>query len=317
MQEGEPRYGTYRGRIPDTDLALRERGVSRVCGCVSEKSWQWFAAFDEDVAVGGAVVDAGFFATAFLWVFDRRRGELVFDDSAVVPPQLVSVSSKPTDGEVAASRLPRRRLTMNRTDDVLFVEAAFAGCTVSLEFTVTDEAAVTAVASVAGREGGVNVTEKEAGCRVSGSVDVTGGLFGGGDSYSVDGEGFLDYSHGLHGRETSWRWAFAGLETEDGDSAAFNLVEGWNDGLENLVWLDGEIRTVEAAELDCSDRLWRVTTDCGTVDAALDVEGVRRHSVDIGVVSSKYTQPLGQWHGEVAGHEVEGVGVAEIHRTCW
>jgi len=44
---------------------------------VSRKRWHWFSAFDGDTAVGGALVDAGFFATAFLWVFDRETGEML------------------------------------------------------------------------------------------------------------------------------------------------------------------------------------------------------------------------------------------------
>ncbi len=73
LADGKPAIGVYRGRMGNTSLHLSERNVSWLRSAVSEKRWQWFAAFDRQCAVGGAVVDGGLFATAFFWVFDRQR----------------------------------------------------------------------------------------------------------------------------------------------------------------------------------------------------------------------------------------------------
>ena len=68
---------------------------------------------------------------------------------------------------------------------------------------------------------------------------------------------------------------------------------------------------------DADGDAWHVWTDCGAVDATLTVEGIREADLDVGVIASEYAQPLGAWSRTVAGHRVEGVGVAERHRARW
>jgi len=311
-----PAFGTYAGRCGDTRLGLGGR-VSTLRQYVSEKRWQWFAAFDDDLAVGGAVVDGGFFGTAFLWVFDRAAGELLVDEDVVVPSPLVSVTTHPTAGHVARVRLPNYRLSMARTGATLAVEGRAGDAELDLALDAADRTAITAVCPVEGRTEGVNLTQKEPGVPVSGRVSVSGRSTPKAvANRAFDGAGLLDYSHGLLARDTRWEWAFASAQATDGTPVAFNLVDQFNDGRENVVWVDGEPRAVGAATLETGEE-WGVTTACGTVDAALAVEGRRQQEIDIGLVRSSYDQPLGRWTGTVAGHEVAGVGVAEQHHTRW
>lgn len=305
-----PSFGAYAGRFPDTGLRLAERGVGRFRRAVSEKRWQWFGALDGRLAVGGAVVDAGLFGTAFLWVADRADGELLVDADVLVPAPLVTVATAPADGLVAMVDLPRRRLRVTRTDDAVAVDARFGGADVALAATTADREAVSAVCPVPDRDGGVNVTQKETCVPFEGRVAVDG-------SHAFDGVGALDFSHGLLARETTWRWATGSCRADDGTPVGFNLVAGFNDGRENAVWVDGDPEPVGSATVERGDDEWRVRTDCGTVDAGLAVEGYREEDIDVGLVASDYTQPFGAWRGTVAGRDVEGVGVAERHRARW
>lgn len=314
--DGRPAFGTYAGRCGDTDLELRDRGVSRIRRAISEKRWQWFSAFDDHLAVGGAIVDAGVFGTAFLWVFDRERGELLVDGDIVVPTQLLWVSPHPTAGQIARIDLPRYRLEMNWVGEQLTIEASFAGASLSLAMQADDNRAITAICPVPERTDGVNVTQKEPSVPVSGAVSVEDGNRSISER-EFDGVGFLDYSHGLLGRTTRWDWAFATCEAEDGTPVWFNLVDRFNEGYENVVWVDGEPRAVGKATLTAGEKSWHVSTDCGTVDATLAVEGARSQDIDVGLIRSSYHQPLGYWSGTVAGHEITGVGVAEEHLTRW
>jgi len=322
--DSELLFGTYACACADTDLRLRERGVGRFRRAVSEKRWQWFSAFDENLAVGGAVVDAGFFGNVFVWVFDRAAGEMVVDADVLVPSSLVSVSSEPERGTIARISLPGRKLRVVRDagtegdyegDDSrsrLGIEGRFKGIDLDLTFETDGNTPVTAVCPVEGREGGVNVTQKETCATVKGEVSA------GGEDHAVDGVGNLDYSHGLLARETRWSWAIGSGTTEDGGArVGFNLVSGFNDGLENAVWVDGEPEAVGAASFETGEGGWRIRTDCGTVDVRLAVEGVREENKNVGVVVSRYSQPVGRWTGTVAGYDFEGAGVAEEHLARW
>lgn len=304
-------FGTYAGRASDTRLSRSD--ISLLRKTLSEKRWQWATAFDDHLAVGGAIVDAGFFGTAFLWVFDREREELLVDADVVVPSALLSVTTAPTTGKIARISLPRRSLSMLYEGEQLAVSGRFATTTVELAFTPDDERAITAVCPVPERHNGVNVTQKEAGVPVSGQVSV------GSREFEMDGVGFLDYSHGLLGRDTRWDWGFA--HGGDGSrSLGFNLVDKFNDGVENVVWVDGVPQSVGNATLERveeSAERWHISTDCGTVDATLTVEGRRQEDINIGLIRSYYDQPLGSWQGTVAGYEFSGVGVAEEHHTRW
>lgn len=319
--EGTPAFGTYAGRCGDVDLRLGERGVSRCRRLVSRKRWHWFAAFDGTTVVGGALVDAGFFATAFLWVFDRERGEMLVDEDVVVPPPLLWVTTHPTVGTLARLSVPGYRLILARTGRTMSVEGSFGGVDLDLVLTTDDEAAMTAVCPVPERDHGVNVTQKEVGLPATGRISVD-------RERTLDGTGLVDYTHGLLARETEWEWAIGSCTAADDTRVGFNLVDGFNNGLENVVWVDGVPRSVGAASFEVNDESedgvdaegeeWQVTTVCGTVDLSLSVEGTREEDLDLGVVRSQYRQPLGRWRGSIGGVEVEeGIGVAEEHLARW
>ena len=310
--DGEPAFGTYAGCCVDTSLALSERGVSQLRSAVSEKHWQWFGAFDDRLALGGAIVDAGLLGTVFLWIFDRKQGEFLVDGEVLVPGPLVTVSNRATDGEIARVGLPGCQLEIERNGGALTVNGQFTEVSLSLRFESCGQP-ITAICPVADREGGVNVTQKETGMRVTGGVEIDGW-------FDIAGTGMTDYTHGLLARETDWRWAIGNCSTDTGRSVCFNLAE-FNEGLENAIWIDGEPRAVGDATFEVappgSDDDWHVRTECGTVALSLSVAAYRTQHLDIGLFSSAYRQPLGWWSGTVAGDEVEGPGVAETHLARW
>lgn len=305
-----PAFGTYAGRCVNTDLRLSERGVGRLRRAISEKRWQWFGAFDESLAVGGAIVDAGVFGSAFLWVFDREAESLVVDTDVLVPSSFVSVATEPASGVVATIDLPRRRLRISRTGNAVSIDGRFGGAELALVADASGLTAMTAVCPVAERKGGLNVTQKETCLPVEGYVRAD-------SDHDFDGIGMLDYSHGLLGRETAWKWAIGSCTDTDGRPVGFNVVSGFNDELENTVWVDGRPEAVEDASFSMGEDEWNVETPCGTVDVTLSVAGSRDEDIDVGLLASEYRQPLGRWTGSVAGHDITGVGVAEQHRAKW
>ncbi|WP_255191093.1 DUF2804 family protein [Natronobeatus ordinarius] len=329
--DGNPAFGTYRGSLESTAFEARRRGAGRLSSILREKHWQWFAAADDEVAVGGSIVDAGPVGTVFCWVADRTSGRLV-DASRPLPGPLVDLSSRPTRGQVATVRLARDPLTIDRRGSAVRVRGSLDDVAVDLAFEAPPADAVTAICPVAGgHRAALNVTQKALAPQVTGTVSVAGR-----SRTLADGVGLLDHTHGLLARETRWRWAM-GVGAVDGELAGFNLVWGFNDGLENVVWLDGEPRAVGPATLEYPDhpgsarggrerssrertgeRAWQAITDDGSVTAELAVEAERLENVTVGPFASQYRQPLGSWDGRLDDHELEDAfGVAEVHRARW
>lgn len=286
-------FGTYRGEAP---WHIR---VGRMASLMREKKWQWFCAFDDEVAIGGAIVSAGYAGKTFVWVFDRASQTMLVDESKTLLPFQVAVANDASHREIAEAR---GMWSIEREG----VQWRAVGTLGSIAFEISiderDRTPMTAVCPTT--EGRFNVTRKSVSASASGSIRV------GSKRFELDGHALLDHSHGLMDRQTSWLWAIG-----SGERYGFNFIDGFNDGLESVVWTPEGIRHVPEISIDPST--WTVTDPSGDVRLELEVEGVRSEDVNLGLVTSRYTQPLGIWHGELFGEEIEAFGVAEDHLAKW
>ena len=314
---GEPLFGTYQGACESTALGrLAVRANLGMLGRVaSEKRWQWFGVFDERIALGGAIVRMGYASQVFVWVFDRRARKMLVDHSLTLPSMATSVSDHPFAGRVAKVRSVAGTLEINRARGAAVIRGSFGPVTLFCDMGIDqNNPPITAICEVPDER--TNITQKQAGLRASGFIEVRGKR-----RYLEPGAvGFLDYTHGLMAHHTSWWWAIGSGETESGREVAFNLVDGFNQGRENVLWIDGEPFGVSHARFERGEgaRPWRVSTRDGVLDLEMLPEGARSEDVVIGPLCSVYTQPLGAWRGQVDGEAlVFGVGVAEEHVAKW
>lgn len=310
-------FGTYRGSCASTDLDFESR-VGRYTRIRHEKRWQRFWVADSTVALGGAIVAIGPVGVASLWVFDREEQELLVDTSTMLPPFAVRIDNNPTATPTATARFLDCRIAVGQRGDRLHVLGRMDGTRLTFGYETPAADPVTAVCpidtgSLDDRQG-VNITQKSACLPVSGWINADGRRYRFGES----AVGMLDYSHGLLGRETTWQWAIAAGDA-DGASVGFNVVESFNEGLENVIWVDGVPRSIGRATMSFEgDSEWHVETADGELSVTLTTEGVRCQSIDLGPFSWASNQPLGRWHGTIGNRAVEGIyGVAESHRSKW
>jgi len=158
-------------------------------------------------------------------------------------------------------------------------------------------------------------TRKQGGVAARGTVRI------GGVEHAVDGLGVVDDSAGYHARRTDWRWSAGVGRTDDGRTAAWNLVDGIHDaasgGSERTVWLDGE--PVEAAPALFAADLSAVSTPADGGELRFASESVRERSENMLLVRSSYRQPFGTFAGALPGgvRLAEGFGVMEQHSAVW
>jgi hypothetical protein len=303
----EPQFGTYAGALDSTRL---DAGVDRLTRLRQEKRWQWFLVGDAAVVVGGAVVDLGVVAQEFAWVLDRESGDLVVDETRHRPGFLASISPRTTGG-VARTRGLRERFAIERSTAESTLAGTVCGVAIDLEFDTSGTTDVTAICPVNG--GVVNATRKGVTDSISGSID-----WGAGSHDFGAGIGLFDATHGVLAPATSWRWGIGYGRDDDGRPVGFNVVSGFNDGRENVVWLDGQPHGVGPATLTVDEDAVSARTSDGLLDAELSVEGSREETTTIPGIGSEYRQPVGTWHGTIAGRSFVGVlGVAEDHTVRW
>ena len=126
--------------------------------------------------------------------------------------------------------------------------------------------------------------------------------------------GLIDDSAGYHARRTAWRWSAGVGRSTDGRHVAWNLVDGVHDApsaSERTLWIDGEPREVEPQQF---------APDLSRVGGlTFEPWSTREHSMSLGLMRSRYSQPFGTFTGELPGGLalVEGYGVMEDHDVTW
>lgn len=310
----KPRFGKYQGSLSSVEWS----GVAgRLDRALREKTWFYVSIANEKIVLAAAVIDVGWSMSAFAYLFDRQKRELVADLNAVGPPFFSGdVARSPMGG--AHFNLPGLQVELKqqagRLD--LWVNSRKLEVRATLDL---DRAAPALVAISPVPGGIVGCTQKTS------TVPVHSGFATAGD-HSVDlggAWGAVDYSCGLLARETQWRWASAAGVDPSGKPVGLNLTTGFN-AQEDVVWVGNEVFPVGPARLEFDTPLetWRVTTGDGRVDLKFEPEGHRAQNTNLVFAKSIYTQPIGSFTGTVRtdGGDVrfERVpGVTEVHLAKW
>ena len=325
VDDGELASGRYAGRIARIDWsglrAAQQRSAWwRRC---HHKRWQYVGLAAEHWFIGLAIVDLGWAMSAFVYVFDRQRRQVVLDWSQDGLPGLSGwVRDQPVQGGEARFRglgaeLCIRPVAPEVASDALAVRVVAGGLRLQVELDLSRAPPfLLAVGPVQGGLG--HATQKSPGLPATGWFELNG------QRHVLQGAtGSLDSSNGLLARETAWRWASA----HDG-RLGFNLQQGYFGDQENVLWLDGALLPLGAATFvfDPARPLapWHIHTDDGLLDLRFRPEGARQARRDVWIAASDYIQPVGTFHGWVRAAPggptlpVEGLlGVTEDHRSRW
>jgi hypothetical protein len=321
---GAPRFGSYRGPLPRVELgALAGGRLPRLRRLVREKRWMYAAISADPLLLGIAVVDLGYLANAFAFVFDRRAGRMVADHTALGPGPVASVNELAGAGHHARFAFAGNEVAIQRglASSTYGVRVRMRDLRVDAELDASAAPdGISVIAPIAG--GVVNTTEKRALLAVRGEASV------GGHTTSLEGGfGGYDYTHGLLARHTAWRWAFAQGRTTGGEPVALNLVEGFVGEAECALWLGGDLHPLAEGRFSFDARdpeaPWQVRTADGSVDLRFQPGGAHREEKNFGIVASRFLQPMGVFSGTVripgrAPVELRDVlGVTEDQDVLW
>jgi hypothetical protein len=182
---------------------------------------------------------------------------------------------------------------------------------VRIELALSERAGIECVC----RSGGAYAwTRKQGGIAASGTVALPGR-----PPARLEAAAVIDDTAGYHERHASWRWSAGVGHAADGRALAWNLVEGVNDpprGSERTVWVDGE--PLEPGPVTFDDGL------SGVGALRFRAEATRERSERLLLVSSRYRQPFGSFHGTLPGVGgpnpialADGLGVMEEHDARW
>jgi hypothetical protein len=306
-----PAFGTYRGATGPVDWAgyggPRRRGAW--------KRWHYVSIAGPELVAAVAVVDLGWVGNAFGYLFDRIRGRLLADASAMgLPRRAAHVSDRPAAGARTAFGSRAATVALARDGGApgrWHLAARFDG--LSLDAVLEESAPVATLCAIAPVPGGVADCTHKTPCLAAGGVAAAGDrTFDLGDHWAS-----LDHTSGLLARDTDWRWVSA-----TGPEVAFNLTEGFTAPAENALWHGGRLERLGPVRVefdaDAPMAPWRISDEAGAVDLAFRPEGMRRQDTNLGLARSRYVQPVGTFSGRIGPVEVEDLaGVTEDHTARW
>lgn len=332
-----PRFGDYEGLSAVLTPPPHEGPTAPVSQFLRHKRWMYTFAATDEIIVTCAIVDAGPTGTTFLTVADRRTGHILADVSRPggIRPA-IGINDRPGNGHASRYRMPGSDVSMRTDDDTLRVRAKVGSpiglpaigkpaVDIDLAFDISASPALTVVSQLHTDPPAVSTTGKNAALPVTGTVIVRLGGFV--HRFSVNGLGGFDYTSGHLPRHTHWRWAFFSGRLPDGRPIGMNLTSQFS-GLEgacreNSLWLDGTLLALDpdaSIDYDADDpsKPWSVATADGDVELQFQPIGVHKESLNLGVIRSRFLQPVGEFTGTVHGVVVEALpGVVENQDTLW
>ena len=300
--------GRYRGAIAELSTAVWDGGGRRR---LQRKGWLYVSACTARYSVGYAVVDAGLVATAFVYVFDRQT-KVLTEEKAAVPFGFAAGFAPDWRQPWALAQGSRRwQITPVGAQGWQF---RYAGKRLNLELEVERGGdGLTAVSTAPGRP--FAHTWKL--CALASTLRFTLD----GQAVATPSSSAIDFTLGYPPRSTVWNWASLDGMTDDGRKFGLNLVAHFNNGLENALWLDGELIPLAQASFDYDPgdltRPWRVSTVDGVIDVTFTPNGQRAEHLNAWLLKSRFAQPFGRFEGRVGQARVSGFGVVEEHAALW
>jgi hypothetical protein len=324
--------GSFRGGLPPVvDLgSIEVGGLPLVGGALfrakHEKRWIYAAIAVGDLFVGAAIIKLGYASSAFVFAFDRASGRMLEDVSLLGPPSFAKVNGASREGASArfSSPLQKGSLTWQHAVGAGAFSLAVRAGTMVIDARFDTSGAPPPIGVIAdlGSPGLVNATEKGALLAVTGEATV------GGRRFPLDGGlGGYDYTHGYLARHTAWKWAYLLGRAESGERVGMNLVQGFVGEPECALWIDGALHPLAEGRFtfDAQSPLspWRVRTADDSVDLRFEPGGIHQEHKNLGVITSRFIQPVGCFSGTIAipGRDplvlTRALGVVEDQDVLW
>jgi len=288
--------------------------LGRLVRRMRKKEWHYVSAVTRECFLGVAVAQLGYVANVFAYFVDRETATMV-ETEVLSPLGLgVKIAGSSVDGATTwggqsvslawhgggwdcalALRLARRPL--NAT---LRVEADRA---VALLYPLGSNRAA--------------YTHKEAGNRCSGTLEY------GGRRYSLDGHAAMDWTRSFANRRTEWNWLCLAGTSTDGRRVGVNASARVYGDAENFAWVDGAPLALGEVRFEVPPdplKPWKISGE--RIALEFTPLGQRAQNTNLGLVTSRFTQPFGTARGEL--RLPDGIvplrdifGVVEDHLAVW
>ncbi|MEZ5158363.1 MAG: DUF2804 family protein [Candidatus Nanopelagicales bacterium] len=226
---------------------------------------------------------------------------------------MVGVNEYPGEGHRSRYRMPGSDVSMKTIDGILSVRAKIGSLVglpaigtpaveLDLHFDITAQPPLTVISDLDTDPPAVSTTGKNAALPVNGRVVIRhAGLLHAFDF--ADAVGGFDYTSGFLPRHTHWRWAYLTGNLADDRAFGLNLsadFSGLQDAPARTPWVGRGTSRHRPRRQHHDDQTapedpWLITTSDGAVDLEFTPIGVHRESLNLGLLRSRFLQPVGEF----------------------
>lgn len=306
-------FGVYEDLIENVDTSFWDKqGLLTKKRRTERKTWIFFGVYSPELICGFAIADAGMVATAFAYFYSLKDGIFV-EDKTTVPLGFASDFNPDLNSEWKLGNYSIKtgngKISMQYTGKFkMYMDAENTGDGASIVAPSKDKRPF-------------NFTYKNQCVPVKVQINN-----GGVNTYATSGKyGSIDFTKGYPPRETIWNWFSCIGITESEKTIAVNIVDRFNENMENILWMDGKKTLLSNAKFtlqkpfDKTD--WLIETSDGIINCHLSPDGARSENINALVMKSKFIQTFGTIDGTVLidGKEEKftAFGVAEDHHAVW
>jgi len=312
-QNAQPPFGRYEGLIIDTDISSWQGGF--IDRRFKRKSWIYTGIYNEEFAVGFAIADTGYLGKSFIYLYHFPTK--TFIEEAGEFPFYFNNNFMPSLSSEWLFRSGKKIWQVNRNGNDL--ECRFEGNKIKADFTLMNYRNGMSTVAPAGIRP-FNFTYKNSGMAVQANLQFNGKDFELNGNYGV-----LDFTLGFPPRDTRWNWASATGKTSDGKIVGLNLVAHFNDGLENVLFLDGKLiplsKGIFTYKHPADKENWHIKTEDGILEMNFTPSGARKDNINVGLLKHQFIQPFGKFEGTITSDgnkfPFTAYGVTEEHHSIW
>lgn len=307
-------YGVYNDVVSDTSTNAWDGSKGwQSPRRWQRKSWIFLGAYSPDIFVGFAIIDAGFLGKAFCYVYFPKTGKLL--EHGIDRP-FAFERDFDANLENHWSLGQYQILTKNGQMHFEFKGKKFQ---ISLQCT-NNEHGLSFLCPSKGPKRPFHYTYKN----LLLPTDIKFTEKGQTQQFKQV-HGSIDFSKGYPPKHTQWNWtSFLGT-LEDGTPVGINLVDQFNQNMENAVWIGTERILIGNVTYEYNkpleQSLWKVQSVDGRLELQMTPNGSRKENINVKVLKSKFTQVFGSINGKILHQNqwksLTGHGVMEEHEAIW
>lgn len=306
-------FGRYNRLIENTDVSMWQKGF--IDRRLKRKGWIYSGIYNAEIALGFAIADSGYIGKCFVYLY-HFASKTFIEESAQSPfyfdhdfmPSLNSNWEFKNGGKLWQIEAQNNQLNF-----------LFKSKKLSVNFSLNDfENGMSVLAKAAERP--FNFTFKNAAIMAKGEVKFNN------TTIEINGkDAVIDFTLGFPPRNTFWNWASLTGRTVNDDIVGINIVAHFNQGLENVLFLNGELIPLSEASFNykkpAEKTPWHITTEDQLIDMTFTPQGSRKDNINVGFLKHQFIQPFGTFEGLIKLKDqvlpFKAFGVVEEHHSLW